>query len=256
VAEDDEIFAVTLSNPTGGAVLGDPAGAAVRISANDDQDDEPPTVRSVLLTGPSRGITGAVVHFSEDMDPAAAQKAANYTYTVKGKGKRQTLTITSAVYDPATRSTTLAVAAFMQTDFTTQEVRLNNRSGGLTDTSGNPLSKATTRFAFRVFSGTSVTVTDRDGDQGTITVANGGHVDGITPLNKTPRTQRTQFWIVNPIALQSTLSGTVQKSPRGDGIVVIAEIIGLDKKEITPLLTNTSFRVNTLTFSSNATGVG
>ena len=44
--------------------------------------------------------------------------------------------------------------------------------------------------------------------------------------------------------------------PRGDGIVVIAEIIGLDKKEFTPLLSNTSFRVNTLTFSSNATGIG
>ena len=73
---------------------------------------------------------------------------------------------------------------------------------------------------------------------------------------KAPRTQRTQFWILDPIALRSTLSGTVQKSPRGDGIVVIAEIIGLDKKEFTPLLTNTSFRVNTLTFSSNATGIG
>jgi hypothetical protein len=48
----------------------------------------------------------------------------------------------------------------------------------------------------------------------------------------------------------------VQKSPRGDGIVVIAEIIGLDKKEFTPLLSNSSFRVNTLTFSSNATGIG
>ena len=37
---------------------------------------------------------------------------------------------------------------------------------------------------------------------------------------------------------------------------VIAEIIGLDKKESTPLLTNTSFKINTLTFSSNATGIG
>jgi hypothetical protein len=42
--------------------------------------------------------------------------------------------------------------------------------------------------------------------------------------------------------------------PRGDGIVVIAELIGLDKKEFTPLLTNPSFRVNMLTFDSNATG--
>src|SRR5205823_5330234 len=118
---------------------------------------------------------------------------------------------------------------------------------------------------FEVFSGTTATFTDRDRDQATLNIANGGSLDGIRPIpvrgpgRKTTRvsaTQNTQFWILDPIALRSTLSGTVRRSSTGDGIVVIAEIIGLDKKEFTPLLRNTSFRVNTLTFSSNATGIG
>ena len=89
----------------------------------------------------------------------------------------------------------------------------------------------------------------------TLTIEEGGRIDGVRPVGG-PKTQITQFWILDPIALRSTLSGTVtRRTSTGDGIVVIAEIIGLDKKEFTPLLTNTSFRVNTLTFSSNATGL-
>src|SRR5439155_11702418 len=110
-------------------------------------------------------------------------------------------------------------------------------------------------FRFALFSGTTVTFTDRDRDRATLSIANGGSLDGIRPIRGSA-TQNTQFWILDPIALRSTLSGTVRRSSTGDGIVVIAEIIGLDKKEFTPLLSNTSFRVNTLTFSSNATGIG
>jgi hypothetical protein len=38
--------------------------------------------------------------------------------------------------------------------------------------------------------------------------------------------------------------------------VVIAEIIGLDKKEFAPIATDPVFQINRLTFSSNATGLG
>ena len=67
---------MTLSNPTGGAVLGGPSTATVRINANDQRDRTGPLVTRVLETGPSRGITGAVVHFNEDLDPARAQNVA------------------------------------------------------------------------------------------------------------------------------------------------------------------------------------
>lgn len=255
VAEDDEYFSINLSNLTGAATFGYPSTAAVRISSNDDLDDVVPTVTSVLLTGPSRGISGAVVKFSEDMDPASAGNVANYTFSTRAK-KKTALTITSAVYDPVTRSTTLSVAPFAQTQFKSIEIGLNNKTGGITDASGNLLSKTSSKFTFNVFTGTTVTVTDRDGDKATLMLANGGQIDGITPVKSTSRTQRTQFWILDPIALRTTLTGNVTRGTKGDGIIVIAEIIGLDKKEFTPLLNNPSFRVNTLTFSSNATGVG
>ena len=46
-----------------------------------------------------------------------------------------------------------------------------------------------------------------------------------------------------------------QAGPNFGGVVVAPMPVRLlDKKEFTPLITNPSFRVNTLTFSSNATG--
>lgn len=263
VAEGNEIVSLTLSDPTGGAVLGSPGAAILRINASDQVDRTGPVITRVLETGPSRGITGAVLQFDEDLDPARAGNVANYSLFGIGRGGRRTrITLSSAAYDPVARTVTLAASApFMQTNFRQIMFRVNGRRNGVTDFAGNRLGARNRRpggdavLQFAVFSGTTVTFTDRDGDRATLNIANGGRLDGIRPL-RGPASQTTQFWILDPIALRSTLSGAVQRSPRGDGLVVIAEIIGLDKKEFTPLLTNTSFRVNTLTFSSNATGLG
>ena len=54
-------------------------------------------------------------------------------------------------------------------------------------------------------------------------------------------------------SLVSRTSGTVQPGPAGDGIIVIAELIGLDKKDFLPLASNPAFQINRLTFSSNTT---
>jgi hypothetical protein len=261
--EEDELLVVNLSNPGPGGALGATSSAVVRISANDDFDDLPPQVRQVLLTGPSRGISGATVQFSEDMNESTVENLANYTFTARGRG-RITIALTSANYDPATRTVVLAASqTFAQTEFKTLEFKVKGKSGGVQDMAGNrldgtgrgrPGSDSISRFA--VFSGTTITLTDRDGDQGTLTLANGGRLDGIVPVKNKNRGQRTQFWILDPVPLRSTLTGSVTKGTTGDGIIVIAEIIGLDKKDFTPLLSSTSFRVNTLTFSSNATGIG
>jgi hypothetical protein len=262
-AEGDESLTLTLSNPTGGAVVGGPGTVTLRINASDGRDRTGPVITRVLETGPSRGITGAVLQFNEDLDPTRAGNVANYSLFGIGQGGRRTrIALGSAAYDPVARTVTLTAGApFMQTQFRQLMLRVNGRRGGLTDLAGNRPGARNRRpggdavFRFAVFSGTTVTFTDRDGDRATLNIANGGRLDGIRPLQG-PATQNTQFWILDPIALRSTLGGSVQRSPRGDGIVVIAEIIGLDKKEFTPLLSNTSFRVNTLTFSSNATGIG
>lgn len=256
-AEGDEFIALRLSNPTGGVVLGAPRTSVLRINANDRRDRTGPTILQVLETGPSRGITGFRVGFDEDMNPARVQDVRNYSlFGIGTRGRSTRISLASAVYDPVDRSVLLTAGEpFVQTQFKQLQFRFaGGRARGITDVSGNPL-RGPTVFQFAVFSGKTVTFTDRDGDRATITIANGGSIDGIRPLGGV-RSQNTQFWILDPIALRSILSGTVAKGRRSNGIIVISEIIGLDKKEFTPLLSNTAFRVNTLTFSTNATGTG
>jgi hypothetical protein len=256
-AEDDETVTLFLGSPTGNAFLGKDNLAFLRINASDQTDTTPPKITSVLETGPSRSISGFVVRFNEDMDEASAENVANYTFRAKAK-KTTTVPFSTAVYDAAKRLVTVAFATpIMQTDFKSLELRV--ASGGLVDTSGNALDGNgngrggdTAVFKFKVITGTTIKFKDADGDSATINLGGAGRIDSIFDT----KTHRFQAWILDPIALRTTLSGTVKKGTRGDGIVVIAEIIGLDKKEFTPLLSNTSFRVNTLTFSSNATGIG
>jgi hypothetical protein len=263
LSEGDETFLLRLTDAKGLAVIGAQSTAVVRINKSDQTDRAGAHVVSVAETGPSRGITGFRAVFNEDMNIVRAENVGNYSFFgIDRGGVRTSIALRSADYDPVTRAVTVTFAKTLrQSQFAQLEIRLNGTRGAmLTDLSGNAMdgNRDNVRggdavFRFQLFSGTSVTITDRDGDQATINIANGGSLDGIAPILG-PATQRPQFWILDPIALRSTLSGTVR--PRGDGIVVIAEIIGLDKKEFTPLLTNTSFRVNTLTFSSNATGIG
>jgi hypothetical protein len=266
--EEDEHIGLLLSNVAGPAVLGPPSIATLRINANDRPDVTGPLVEFIGLTGPSRGITGAVVHFNEDMDLATVQDVNNYKLVVFPRtGGSQVKTFTSAVYDPVERRVELGLAPFEQTEFKKMAISVNgkpakgSRSKGVSDAAGNLLDGDGNRRPggnavqfFKVFSNTTLKFVDRDGDRVTLELTGGGRLDGVIPLGG-PASQHTQFWIVQPIALQTTLAGTVLRSPKGDGIIVIAEIIGLDKKEFSPIVSNPAFRVNTLTFSSNATGL-
>ena len=256
--EADEEFEVFLFNAQG-VTLGGAAVATIRISANDFTDATGPEIAHFGLTGPSRGITGAVIKFNEDLDTASAENLANYRFVgIDRDGAKQPVTFTDAAYDPNTRCVRLTATPFVQTNLKRFTFAARGKApDGIKDTAGNFLDgngngtggdNAVLKFA--VLSGTEITIKDTDGDRATITIEGGGSIDASTLLGKT---RRTQFWILDPIALRSTLRGAVR--PRGNGIVVIAEIIGLDKKEFTPLLSNPAFRVNTLTFSSNATGL-
>ncbi len=264
--EGDETIVLRLSNITGRAVLGAHREATLRINASDLNDRKGPRVLSVLETGPTRGINGFVGRFTEDMNAVRAQDIRNYAFNgIDESGEKTSIPLHSATYDFVNRIVKVTtVQPVVQSQFIQIEFVFNGDPGGLTDRAGNLLnsSKVTgapgkdSKLAFQVVSGTTATFTDLDGDEVNITIAEGGSLDAIVPLG-IRATQFTQFWILDPIALRSTLSGRVTKrTPTGDGIVVIAEIIGLDKKELTPLLTNTSFRINTRTFSSNATGIG
>ena len=263
-AEPDESLDLFLTDLTSGAgVIGFPDAATLRINASDNIDRVGPQIEFIGLTGPSRGISGAVVHFNEDIDPTSAVNLSNYRLTgIRRNGTAVLKTFTSAVYDPVGRKVTLTLAPFQQTQFFRMGVKVKGSAGGVTDLAGNLLDGDRNGLRggdavqiFEVFSGTRVAFTDRDGDRVVIVVTAGAgtRLDGVRPVGG-PATQLTQFWILDPIALVSTVNGAVVKGTLGDGIVVIAEIIGLDKKEFTPISSNPSFRFNRLTFSPIATG--
>ncbi len=267
--EGDEFLDLFLTRlATGPGVIGFPDVATLRINANDRPDVLGPRIEFVGLTGPSRAISGAVVHFDEDMDPVTVVNLANYKLSAfDSTGNRTNMAFTSAVYDPVGRKVTLGLAPFGQTAFTRMGLRVRGRTGGVTDLAGNLLDGDRDRIPggdmvqiFEVFSGTKLKYIDRDGDRVKIWITGldptpgaDTRLDGVRPVNG-PKTQLTQFWILDPIALVSTVNGSIRRSPTGDGIVVISEIIGLDKKEFTPISANPAFRINRLTFSSNATG--
>ena len=264
VGEPDESLDLFLTDITSGAgVIGLPDAATLRINASDNIDNVGPQVEFIGLTGPSRGISGAVIHFTEDIDPASAVNLSNYRLTaIRRNGTAVLKTFTSAVYDPVGRKVTLTLPPFQQTLFFRMGVKVKGTAGGVTDLAGNLLDGDRNGLRggdavqiFEVFSGTRVAFTDRDGDRVVLVVTAGAgtRLDGVRPVGG-PATQLTQFWVLDPIALVSTINGAVVKSTRGDGIVVIAEIIGLDKKEFTPISVNPAFRFNRLTFSPNATG--
>jgi hypothetical protein len=260
--EDDELVHLVLSDVTGAGVLGSPSVATLRINNSDRTDVMGPQVTFIGLTGPSRGIDGAVVHFNEDLDPVSAVNLENYTlFAAPRKGRTQKVAFTSATYDPVGRTVTLKAPPFEQTDFKQSAVRVNGKADGVTDLAGNLLDGnrdgrpgGNAMQMFSIFTGETVTVRDKDGDKLTLTLANGGHIDGVLPKGG-PQTQDIQFWVVDPISLVTVASGSVKPSSRGNGLVVIAEIIGLDKKDFHPLVTNPSIIVNRLTFSPNATGL-
>ena len=267
--EEDEFLDLFLTGITAGqGIVGFPDTATLRINASDRTDRVGPQVTFIGLTGPSRGISGAVVHFNEDMDPASAVNLSNYRFlALRANGTREVKPFTTAVYDPVGRKVTLSLAPFEQTRFVRIGLRVNGAVGGVTDVAGNVLDGDRNGLrggdavqVFQVFSGRSLRLIDRDGDIVRLqitgidpTPGKATRLDGVLPLGG-PRSQLSQFWILDPIALISTVNGTVRRSPTGDGIVVIAEIIGLDKKEFTPIITNPAFRFNRLTFSPNAIG--
>ncbi|MEQ1862271.1 MAG: DUF4394 domain-containing protein [Chthoniobacteraceae bacterium] len=267
-AEYDEDFQVFLFNAQNVAI-GGANSATVRISANDFPDTRSPIITHFGLTGPSRGITGAVIEFDEDLDPVSAVELSNYQFVgFDRRGKKRPVVFNSAVYDSNRRSVTLSASPFVQTDLKrfTFAVRgkaargtepvlttgVRDFAGNLLDGNANGKGGDNAVLKFAVQSSSKITIRERDGDKGVIEITEGGSIDASTLLG---RKRSTQFWILDPIALRSTLNGTVTKSRTGDGIVVIAEIIGLDKKEFAPLLTNPAFRTSVLTVSTNATGI-
>ena len=122
------------------------------------------------------------------MDPATAENLANYTFTARGRA-RTNIELSSAVYDPATRTVRLTASQpFMQTEFRQLEVRVKGKAGGVTDIAGNLLDGIGRGARAATPSRASASSPARRSRHrprrrpGTLTIDNGGRLDGIMPL--------------------------------------------------------------------------
>ena len=261
-AEGDEFFGVQLNNAAG-AVVGGPGVSLVRISANDGKDKRGPVILQAAEIGPSRAITGFTLRFNEDLNPASAQNLANYAIrgVLRANGRKFPIALTSAVYNAVERTVTLQVAQpFDQTLLREINLRVSGARNGVRDVAGNRLdgdfngkSGDDAVVRFNVVTGTTLRLRDGDGDRATLSIQNGGRLDGVTPfIGK--RQLPFQVWLVDPVSQSSVVSGSLATNGRTDGLFRISEIIGLDHSDFAPLLGNSSFRLNRLTFSVDATG--
>ncbi len=92
---------------------------------------------------------------------------------------------------------------------------LRDRNGMRLDGNRNGRPGGTAVFRFELITGTVVSFAEPDGDRAILNLTGGGSLDGITPISG-PRTQHTQFWILDPIARMTKLSGSVTRASSAD----------------------------------------
>src|SRR5262249_11869207 len=110
---NDATIALSLSAPTGGAVLGSPTTEFVTI-------DKPLIMTGQRLSAGRRGITSVTLSFNKPLDPAQATNLANFGFFVYWANAQgvfadggKTTSLSSAAYDPTSHSVTLIPAAVL-----------------------------------------------------------------------------------------------------------------------------------------------
>jgi hypothetical protein len=113
LGEASETIWLALSDPDGGAILGHPSRAIVRIG-----DVATPAVTGVTVVPGPRGASVVVIAFNQGLIASRAEDLRNYGYSlsVAPPGRRpgtrldRLVAVQSAVYDPASLTVTLTTA--------------------------------------------------------------------------------------------------------------------------------------------------
>jgi len=222
-----------------------------------------PVITSFRLLGPVARGNGIVLTFDAPLDPTTAQSPASYIFgkpapkstdngvdlgTILGflakpktppvkDGKVQFL---GARYDDATQSVTLTpVKAFnIWKFFRILRIR-GTGNNAVKDMAGNPLNGGTdTVLHWDRRQGKVLRYSDADGDRVTITLKGPGQLYGFFHKSGDPF---PTIFVTKTKPGKSVLTGTVQQSPTGDGIVHIAQLGGSVPQ--TNLFSNTQFDV-------------
>ena len=218
---NDATVSLSLSSPTGGAVLGNPSVEIVTI-------DKPLVVTSERLAIDGAGIASVTFAFNKPLNAARAQNLANFGSFVitAGPGGRfgpaaiGSTPIQSAIYNASNQTVTVTPAAVLPYNHLYQiaidaraNLFLNN---GLTDASGNFLigsdGVAGARTLTNFGAGTRLTYTDSSGNVATLRLSRGG----LMELFQSPDGSIQDLELVGTTK-ESTLTGSVRRESERDG---------------------------------------
>jgi hypothetical protein len=215
---NDATVSLSLSSPTGGAVLGSPSVEVVTI-------DKPLVVTSEQLSINEAGIASVIFAFNKPLNASQAQNLANFGSFVitAGAGGRfgpaasDSTPIQSAIYNASNNTVTVTPSAVLPFNHLYRIVidaratpLLNN---GLMDAYGNLLAGSNgvpgTPFVTNFGAGTRLTYTDGAGNIVTLKLSRGG----VMELFQSPNGSIQALDLVGTNK-RSTLTGTVRRGAR------------------------------------------
>ncbi|HEU5117425.1 MAG TPA: Calx-beta domain-containing protein, partial [Isosphaeraceae bacterium] len=243
---------VVLSEPTGGASLGDPSTTTLAIM-NTDVDLQPLQVASTTLIASGSTINGVQVAFNKPLDPLSAASLTNFFLI--GPGGQGLLTF-PPIYNPANNSVTIVPAAPLTTPgFYT--LVINADANGLHDyhgtiLDGNNDGLAGGNFVESFARGTSLAYGDATGNLVSLSLSRGG----LLEMFRDASGNATRLNILPPVSGRSTLFGNVQKvGASATGTTNLGVVTGLSLPgPVRSGLTTPPFYVQSLVNSTTASG--
>lgn len=218
-------------------------------------------VVAVSIDGTAGQIAAVVLTFNTPLDPASAQNVKAYSISRKTKGDNSSfglidtsspgdtrrVRIESAVYDPATQTVTLRPSEPFDLGRRFRRLRVSGAgANAIMDAEGAPIDGngdgrpgGDAIIHSRVLRSSRFVFKEADGDAARLRLTGPGVMrvwsDGrrnIPPV--------VFLTFTDPAA--STLTGTVRRGRRGDGVVTIRQLTGTSAASV-PLLSDPAFRV-------------
>jgi uncharacterized repeat protein (TIGR01451 family) len=236
-------FFVTLSNATGGAVLGTPTVIGVVVT-NTDFDTIPPDVTSLIAIPNGNSINGFIVTFDKQMALNTIADLSNYHIFTVTNGVQTPVKIVGVEYNTTTFAVTIIPASPLASN-KFYRVVLNGSVGDvLTDASGNTLygsSGQGSNYDVIYGQGTNLTYDDAHGNKVNIKISGGGTLGIYLAANG----EANAVNIYGVVPYKTKLSGSVTKlSKKGTGYTTIGTINGFGQfGDVYSSLTTPSFYV-------------
>jgi hypothetical protein len=252
----DEYVGLGLDSPTQGAALGSAITSFLRIH-DTDPDFTPPQVSNVEGYGTAAAITSIVVTFSEPIAFSSSVGANSFQIQDLGTngspaapgGPAIGLSATP-MYNPVSHSVTLVPAQALAAGHWYRVQVSGTGVAPIQDLAGNLLAGASpgmpgTDDVVLFGRGTSLVYYDRNGDLVTLKVTGGGYLDEVRDASGEGQVLTLQGGVFH----KTTLSGSVVRKGRGNGMTSLGTIEGLGQfGDIRVKLTSPPFTVRQYPF--------